>query len=160
MDRIQEIKERCERATLGPLVVREIGSTPSIEKECGGILANMTHYWPMKHDAEFFAHAREDIPFLLSEIEKRSHELSHLKETITERDAEILRLNVWASDSHVTDVESENIQLRSALKGAIKNIQAKIDCECGEGRVCSCVGLDEILDGLHALLPESTGGDV
>ena len=79
-DRIEEIKARCEAATKGPWEVIEKGNsvlshsvvTVAFDSEpqvniCSGIS-------PRKNNSDFIAHSREDIPYLLDEIERLTKE--------------------------------------------------------------------------------------
>ena len=61
-NRIAEIKERCEAATPGPW------GTP--EKPLMDVLNE-------GYNAGFVSHAREDIPYLLSQLAERDKENSH-----------------------------------------------------------------------------------
>ena len=85
MDRIAEIRERLEKATPGVWRTVEKGnSIPSIAVEtlayvgepsikiCSGIS-------PKTKNAEFIAHAHEDIPYLLDVIEQQQAEIERLK---------------------------------------------------------------------------------
>lgn len=72
-DRIAEIRARLDAATPGEWCAVEIDghlSSPTIEKKSGGILARMTHYHPMRADAELIAHAPADLRFLLEQNER------------------------------------------------------------------------------------------
>lgn len=71
-ERIDGIRRRAERATIGPWWVSRIGTEASIESEplarfvCH-LNSNMLRY---SDDADFIAHARADIPDLLAELER------------------------------------------------------------------------------------------
>ena len=70
-DRIEEIKARCEVATPGPWVIVVLGNTvKSLQVISHGVCAKIcSGMSPKKRDAHFIANAREDIPFLLGEID-------------------------------------------------------------------------------------------
>ena len=78
-DRLTEIRERCEKATEGPwendgcLCVSVFVPTDGIWKndicECDDLLTENG-----QANTEFIANAREDIPYLLSEIERLTKE--------------------------------------------------------------------------------------
>ena len=68
MSRLDEIKGRCERATKGPWV----GSMPANDHR---FVVLDTLDLPVCHVAsirntDFIAHAREDVPWLLAEVER------------------------------------------------------------------------------------------
>jgi hypothetical protein len=71
-DRIREIKDRVEKATEGPWFYREHtlddDTAPTVETESSGIAMQVDR--GTKADFLFLAKAREDIPFLLSELDK------------------------------------------------------------------------------------------
>lgn len=77
--RLAEIQARTEVATEGPWIVDGPaqcgpGDTLTVHPvENGGTLAYVQPSWG---DAEFIAHAREDIPALLAEIDRLRGELS------------------------------------------------------------------------------------
>ena len=54
MTRLEEIRARCEAASSPPWVW--------IETDCGS-------YGPKRKDAEFISHSREDVPWLLEQID-------------------------------------------------------------------------------------------
>ena len=68
------IRQRCERATKGPwtVVVREISSDPNEDHERFVQFGDPEEdsSLPKEADAEFIAHAREDIPTLLDALEQ------------------------------------------------------------------------------------------
>lgn len=83
MTRLQEIKERCEKATPGPwtgpryandsiYAKHHHGTERAVAKTflqtcCAGNDEVSFPYW---ENAEFIAHSREDIPWLVSQLEK------------------------------------------------------------------------------------------
>ena len=73
-ERLREIKERCERATPGPWEVEGRGGAHMNGARDyyivvrGGDIRNAS-LWTLE-DAEFAAHAREDVPALVAEVER------------------------------------------------------------------------------------------
>lgn len=74
--RLQEIRERESKATAGPWVTDDVARV-GVGEPYGPFLATCkpsVHDWPVRQqeqdDAEFIAHAREDVPWLLSEMER------------------------------------------------------------------------------------------
>lgn len=70
MTRLEEIKERCEKATLGPWEHDGKFQVCIPRKE------GTACFRAFPDDAEFIAHSREDIPWLVSQLEK-AIELAH-----------------------------------------------------------------------------------
>lgn len=90
-ERLAEIRARCDKATAGPWTVRARApyhECDVIYHECdvrgperglfGGQFAKTV-------DAAFIAHAREDVPYLLAEIDRLRSELEAAKATSTDR---------------------------------------------------------------------------
>jgi hypothetical protein len=81
MTRIEEIKNRAEKTTVGPwgvntghFVVASCGHSNDDDKDyevCGNgyLMRDGVGDSDAKTDAEFIAHARTDIPYLLSKVE-------------------------------------------------------------------------------------------
>lgn len=72
-DRLQEIKERAEKATPGPWdsvcssgAIRHVVRNVDHDSYCSN---ESNHETFGKYDGEFIAHSREDIPWLIREIE-------------------------------------------------------------------------------------------
>ena len=88
-DKIDEIRARCEAATPGKW---EADYNTPFSTDVTGIMADEGYViladggfddeYPREEDAEFIAHAREDIPYLI--------------ELLAEQDAEIKRLKIAA----------------------------------------------------------------
>ncbi len=78
------IKQRVEAATPGPWpLVKKGNSVPSLAIE--GICGVMSYSRPA--NAEFIAHAREDVPALLAEVERlqtRNRTLNHALKQVDE----------------------------------------------------------------------------
>jgi len=80
MTRLEQIKQRAEKATKGPwrwmnrhVLIADYGSRPCVLIGQGGLkhihhdsglLVELTPSWP---DPQFIAHAREDIPWLIEQ---------------------------------------------------------------------------------------------
>lgn len=82
-ERLDAIKARCEAATLGPWYVEYEMDGPFAEPQCIQGPENVTTYHDAYNDyrvsavvemaeadLEFIAHARQDIPDLLAEVER------------------------------------------------------------------------------------------
>lgn len=67
MDRLSEIRARCDAATPGPWQ-HESDYGAYIRDANGANVCLLYH----SEDAAFIAHAREDIPYLLTEVERLS----------------------------------------------------------------------------------------
>lgn len=83
MTRIEEIEAREKAATPGRWIVTDDG----IETTFSGyhiVVTDNGYYPPSKNDADFIANAREDIPFLLSEVKRLEGELKTAKGSIAE----------------------------------------------------------------------------
>lgn len=65
MDRIAEIRKRCEAATPGPWDIILNGHNIKVERTPANI--------------DFIAHAREDIPYLLVQLAERDKEIERLR---------------------------------------------------------------------------------
>lgn len=78
MPNIEEIRERCEKATAGPWMQKELADCSEIydANSWGKALRPLALVGSSTIDAEFIAHAREDIPALLDHIEALHSELT------------------------------------------------------------------------------------
>ena len=99
MTRIEEIRERTAKATKGPWVVRRMnkfGKEYAISEIPGlGFRDNGTTSYDYLNSADhaFIAHCREDVPFLLSEVERLETEVAEqarLNGMGGEREADLL----------------------------------------------------------------------
>ena len=70
---LQAIKERAEKATHGPWIECDGGYVIEVDSE--GIVAECGR----ELDAEFIAHAREDVPKLLSLVAQQQAEIERLQ---------------------------------------------------------------------------------
>lgn len=72
VERLRQIKERAARATKGPWRVgphRGFGEEHDVEGPDGQELSGVRGMFYYRADAEFVAHAREDIPALVESLE-------------------------------------------------------------------------------------------
>jgi len=83
MDKLDEIRARCEAATLGPWEYKtnrhpNLNGTPWgwIDGPAGNMCWSG---YQSRIDADFIAHAREDIPYLLAEIERLKKHSENLR---------------------------------------------------------------------------------
>lgn len=92
--RVKEIEERCEKATPGPWVwTSPSESCPgegwTISRWENGMIGRevVVQYWLRNKEAysnqTFIAHAREDIPFLISTVRKLTSDRRELVEALT-----------------------------------------------------------------------------
>lgn len=72
MDRVSEIRARCEAATPGPWKIGR--ESPSGAQNVGTINGVLTAQTTSESNASFIAHARDDIPYLLARAEKAEAE--------------------------------------------------------------------------------------
>lgn len=79
-ERIAEIRGREKAATRGPWAVQDKGAIPLIYGTDGERVAKVIDH---QDDAAFLAHAREDIPALLDEVERLRAENERQKEVIS-----------------------------------------------------------------------------
>ena len=113
-ERLREIKERCERATPGPWIVSpnrhkaKDGSQwgiieARIRTVTGGIVAHTICTWDGDNgraNAEFAAHAREDVPVLVAEVEQLHRFAKEIRRTARHwrRRAKVMMAKGKASD--------------------------------------------------------------
>jgi hypothetical protein len=72
-DRMSAIRKRCDRATAGPWkhdLDKDTRDMPFVYTPTAPFLVDINIGTP--DDAAFIAHAREDIPWLLSELDRLS----------------------------------------------------------------------------------------
>ena len=80
-ERLREIRERAEKATLGPWYVGEKITWMVRSSAFGNIAHCDLQGGPGNEaDAVFIAHAREDIPYLLERLETLERENEKLRE--------------------------------------------------------------------------------
>lgn len=95
--RLREIEERVSKATPGPW--RAVCEATAEETACGRDVYSLTgpewveegdYSFFGEHDAQFIAHARDDVPWLLSLLREREEEIRRLR-TLLER----ARIGAW-----------------------------------------------------------------
>jgi hypothetical protein len=137
---LQAIKKRCERATPGPWLVERVHHAP---ERVGYIVpARDRHerivetdsgcYGPNPADADFIAHAREDVPALLAEVSRLSAELERaearvlvLDEANLHRQVDIKAIEAELADARAQRDAAESRALaarREALEEALERI--------------------------------------
>lgn len=100
--RIQEIQKRCDTATPGPWIYSEVASAIWADRTSLDVVvaADWGGIEISKSDAAFIAHAREDIPFLLSQLAERDKEIERLRELAdAERDGRCVVLPCKVGDT-------------------------------------------------------------
>ena len=83
-NRIEEIRRRCDAATPGPWAAEPKPAEKGvfIPQAAAKVAAN-GDWHQAKFNAWFIAHSREDIPFLLGEVERLQQQVNKLQ---TEKD--------------------------------------------------------------------------
>lgn len=90
MSRIDEIRERVEKATPGPWVSGLSGHANVVTYD--GDDVRPVGAVPGAANARFVIHAREDVPYLLAEVEMLRTEMSAVGAVCNENQAEVERL--------------------------------------------------------------------
>ncbi|WP_259406038.1 hypothetical protein [Shouchella clausii] len=72
-----EIRERCDKATEGPWKIGR--QSPNGLNNVGTTRGLLTAQTTDEKNAEFIAHAREDVPLLLAEINRLNRKLAMLE---------------------------------------------------------------------------------
>jgi hypothetical protein len=110
---LAEIKAREQAATRGPWEVKT-NRHPETTREAWGWIKGPCENWcwtdrrsSSRHDAEFIAHARTDIPALLAEVEGLNCELSRIRSNAAD-DKKMLQKYNAAKDQQIA-------KLRKAL---------------------------------------------
>lgn len=106
-ERIAEIEERCEKATKGPWEAREEFDGYPTYTRVGALqgaycrtLARTQALYGRSHvptseceaNADFIAHTREDIPYLLAEVKRQAEEIASVEESAECMEREITAL--------------------------------------------------------------------
>jgi len=76
MNRLEEIRERCEKATLGPWLIKHQSGSLWAVKSKSSVRAVC---YCTEDDARFIANSREDIPYLLDLLAERDREIERLQ---------------------------------------------------------------------------------
>ena len=124
---LQAIKERVARATPGPWQIHVRGTSTTIEARDGKkwiaqAVLGTYGIGDVGANAAFLAHARDDIPTLVAEVERQRAEhaalAEQLRQTMAERDTLSQRAMLAAKERYVgaTGAERENAVLRALLR--------------------------------------------
>lgn len=87
---LEEIALRADKATEGPWGIADTSDGAWIVDESGGIITGTTE---RLSDANFTAHAREDIPSLLEHISKQEAEIDRLQKQVDE----LYSISLWTA---------------------------------------------------------------
>lgn len=87
-EREQEIRKRVEKARKGPWVMTEEGSDEIYFRNGYFDVAGIPVSLYRQADAVFIAHSREDVPYLLDELDRTEADNLRLKREILEADLE------------------------------------------------------------------------
>lgn len=157
--RIAEIMDRCEKSTQGPWSVNnaEIGSGKRIclfENQIQG--ADNKPVGATDSNADFIAHAREDIPYLIDAIAKLQAEYDKLNDfeqsqcakLLAERGSLIDLAGDWketADKYHAerNDLQKELAESQRREQAAVEDLKSQSVCDCCK-RTCQgdgeCLG--------------------
>jgi hypothetical protein len=124
---LQAIKARAARATPGPWQLHVRGTSTTIEAQDGKkwiaqALLGTYGIGNVEANAAFLAHARDDIPTLVAEVERQRAEhaalAEQLRQTTAARDDLSQRAMLAAQERYVgaTGTERENVRLRALLR--------------------------------------------
>ncbi len=122
--RLQAIKERAARATPGPWECQVKGVNTTIEAQDGKkwiaqAVLGTYGVGNVEANAACLAHARDDVPTLVAEVERQRTEhaalAEQLRQTIAERDTLSQRAMRAAQERYVGS-ERENVRLRALLR--------------------------------------------
>jgi len=103
MDRLDEIKARCDKATPGPWY-KEGWALPNEDGEYIELLDDTENNGPA--NAAFISHAREDIPYLLAEV-KRLNALSELDQIAYTQLNELYDMDIAELTTRAEKAEAE-----------------------------------------------------
>ena len=144
-EREQEIRERVAKATAEPWDCRRELVSADMYHVC---LANVHRGYNGAQDAEFIAHARQDVPDLLAEIERLRARYYKMRDEYCEAAGNALEA--------LTAAKAENERLRGALKPfAVISKQIRL-MEADFGETIDATGIECEL--LHAAR-NALGGD-
>ena len=115
MDRLNEIRARCEAATAGPWGITG-GQSHIVYAKNDTVIGEC---WCPKHEqnASFIAHARDDIPYLLAELtlsKAREHPVNLFPELTPQQRAE--NAEIVALTARAEKAEAELDTYRAALQ--------------------------------------------
>jgi len=138
MSRLEEIKLRCEKATPGPWEydgINNILTVPSGSEEDGYVSPFTAYLGELKgKDIKFIAHAREDIPWLLTEVERLYDNLNSSNAKLS-----LYRHMVGDLTIEVKRLTAERDVALCYLEQRLREIHACKDCktDCSAGRDCN-----------------------
>ncbi|HZC78246.1 MAG TPA: hypothetical protein VE258_10875, partial [Ktedonobacterales bacterium] len=121
---LQAIKQRAARATSGPWQIHVRGTSTTIEAQDGKkwiaqAVLGTYGIGNVEANATFIAHARDDIPTLLAEVERQRAALAalaeQLRQTTAARDDLSQRAMLAAKERYV-GADRENAMLRTLLR--------------------------------------------
>jgi hypothetical protein len=121
---LQAIKTRAARATPGPWQIHVRGTSTTIEAQDGKkwiaqAMLGTYGIGNVEANADFLAHARDDIPTLLAEVERQRAEhaalAEQLRKTTAARDDLSQRAMLAAQERYV-GADRENVRLRALLR--------------------------------------------
>lgn len=81
-EQLEAIRKRAEAATKGATPEWYVDEDYKDTVRCSWSGALIAHSIPTEADAEFIAHAREDVPALLSLVAQQQAEIERLKKTL------------------------------------------------------------------------------
>ena len=121
MSRLDEIRARCEAATKGPWRCEiETHGCHWLFDGLGTVLCYLK--WEDADDAEFIAHAREDLPALLAVVEAAAEWLAHERERrkLLNPDGTLDHLAM----QQIERMLPETVQRERALEAALDALEA------------------------------------
>lgn len=127
MDRLSEIRARCETASKGPWKIGK--ESPSGAQNVGTLNGILTAQTTSKENAVFIAHAREDIPYLLAQLElskAREHPVNLFPELTPQQRAENAEIVALTARAEKAEAERD---------AAIADIK-RVDCREPGGMMC------------------------
>lgn len=122
-DQLDAIQERVDAATLGPWSNDYGGNVDQVDPDGARIADNLT-----QADAEFIAHARQDVPALLADNERLRAENERLRarpivdDAMVERAVDAYRetFNAWPVKRNLEDADNRRVAaMRAALDAAL-----------------------------------------
>ena len=121
-ERLGAIKKRCNESTPGPWIVGKHPKVVTAPCPCCGDICECTQYGPgegpRNYNSEFIAHAREDVPWLMAEIE-RLRMAKHNKVAGNEHVK-------WIDAQRIKELEAEIKRLRKICSKAAADIHKAI----------------------------------
>ena len=137
--RIAEIRERCEKATPGPWEARWLDDC-FIEPKICMIPANGCYdYSKFEENSQFTAHAREDIPYLLGEIESLQAQLAAYKSAgLVPEDIKSMAEDYGRMASEEFELKERLAESQRREQAAIKDLKLIGSCVVCKHNGCPC----------------------